>query len=247
MRPDPIDGGEIDDTVDAASTAIDAREGLTNELERRGFDDGHRRREHPEDTEPEGTTSRRRPRRPGDAAKRPSAAARVEHFTVAERVARGKATRAEVPRASHGDWEPALASSRPGRASRGAGADACARARPDSLRPDARVAVHVLPRCRLPDGLRSRQRAANGPAHPALRRRAPVELRRLRGTRPADGVQHQRLRRDAPGPVRVGRQAARRQLRRRRPRSRLRPEAAGGDQPRGGPGVPRGRSGGSPP
>jgi uncharacterized protein (DUF2252 family) len=33
---------------------------------------------------------------------------RVEHFTVAERAARGKATRAEVPRASHGNWEPAL-------------------------------------------------------------------------------------------------------------------------------------------
>ena len=36
------------------------------------------------------------------------ASTRVEHFTAAERAARGKATRAEVPRASHGDWEPAL-------------------------------------------------------------------------------------------------------------------------------------------
>src|SRR4249919_2851605 len=33
--------------------------------------------------------------------------ARVEHFTVAERAARGKAQRAEVSRASHGAWEPA--------------------------------------------------------------------------------------------------------------------------------------------
>ena len=33
---------------------------------------------------------------------------RVEHFTPAERAARGKATRAEVPRTSHGLWEPAL-------------------------------------------------------------------------------------------------------------------------------------------
>ena len=32
----------------------------------------------------------------------------VEHFSVAERAARGKAARAEVTRASHGDWEPAL-------------------------------------------------------------------------------------------------------------------------------------------
>src|SRR5436190_13595953 len=31
----------------------------------------------------------------------------VEHLTVAERAARGKAARAEVPRSSHGDWEPA--------------------------------------------------------------------------------------------------------------------------------------------
>ena len=31
---------------------------------------------------------------------------RVEHFTPAERGARGKAARAEVPRASHGTWEP---------------------------------------------------------------------------------------------------------------------------------------------
>ena len=40
-------------------------------------------------------------------AKRPAVAAgRVEHFTVAERAARGKAARSEVPRVSHGDWEP---------------------------------------------------------------------------------------------------------------------------------------------
>ncbi len=33
-------------------------------------------------------------------------AAKVEHFTVEERVARGKATRAEVPRSGHANWEP---------------------------------------------------------------------------------------------------------------------------------------------
>jgi uncharacterized protein (DUF2252 family) len=32
----------------------------------------------------------------------------VEHFTVAERVARGRAERAEVPRRVHGEWQPAL-------------------------------------------------------------------------------------------------------------------------------------------
>ena len=68
--------------------------------------------------------------------------------------------------------------------------------------------------------------AAHRPARAALRRRAPVELRRLRRARPAARVQHQRLRRDAARPVRVGRQAAGRELRRRRPRPRLRRQAA---------------------
>jgi uncharacterized protein (DUF2252 family) len=35
-----------------------------------------------------------------------SHAVRVEHFTPAERVARGKAARADVPRSAHADWEP---------------------------------------------------------------------------------------------------------------------------------------------
>ncbi len=39
--------------------------------------------------------------------KRVGVGGRVEHFTVDERAARGKATRADVSRASHGDWEPA--------------------------------------------------------------------------------------------------------------------------------------------
>jgi uncharacterized protein (DUF2252 family) len=40
------------------------------------------------------------------AATKKSSAGKVEHFTPAERAARGKAARAEVPRASHGEWEP---------------------------------------------------------------------------------------------------------------------------------------------
>ena len=42
------------------------------------------------------------------ASKRTGAGSKVEHFTVGERSARGKAARAEVSRASHGEWEPAL-------------------------------------------------------------------------------------------------------------------------------------------
>src|SRR6476659_6939264 len=37
---------------------------------------------------------------------KPPQAGKVEHFTVAERAARGKAARAEVPRSSHAGWEP---------------------------------------------------------------------------------------------------------------------------------------------
>ena len=73
---------------------------------------------------------------------------------------------------------------------------------------------------------------AHGPAGAALRRRAPVELRRLRRPRPAPGLQRQRLRRDAAGPVRVGRQAPRGQLRGRRPRPRLRRRQRRGDRSR---------------
>src|SRR6187455_929657 len=47
---------------------------------------------------------------PGDDSAPPKRTTlqRVEHFTPDERAARGKATRAEVSRASHGGWEPAL-------------------------------------------------------------------------------------------------------------------------------------------
>ena len=41
------------------------------------------------------------------AAKRAAAVGRVEHLSPAERAERGKAARAEVPRASHADWAPA--------------------------------------------------------------------------------------------------------------------------------------------
>jgi uncharacterized protein (DUF2252 family) len=37
----------------------------------------------------------------------------VDHFTVAERTARGKAARAEVPRSAHGSWEPSPARADP--------------------------------------------------------------------------------------------------------------------------------------
>ena len=42
----------------------------------------------------------------GAVSERSSKAARVAHFTVDERVARGKAARADVPRSAHAAWEP---------------------------------------------------------------------------------------------------------------------------------------------
>ncbi len=48
------------------------------------------------------------PKDPASSRRRRSSVAKVEHFTVAERAARGKAARAEVPRSSHADWTPAL-------------------------------------------------------------------------------------------------------------------------------------------
>ena len=109
---------------------------------------------------------------------------------------------------------------RSGRPARGAGADARAGARADPLRPHARLAVHVLPRRRVPDGVRPRGQPRTG-LHAQLCGDAHLSnFGVVRGARPAARLQRQRLRRDAPGPVRVGREAPRRELRGRRPRPR---------------------------
>ena len=148
----------------------------------------------------------------------------VEHPTVDERIERGRAARKEVPRSAHAAWEPAAGSPRSRRPARGAGGDPGPRARSAALRADAGLAVHVLSRRGLPDGRRPRGAAAHRPRDAALRRRPPLELRRLRRARPDPGVRLQRLRRDAAGSVRVGPQAPGRELRDRRARPRLRQE-----------------------
>ena len=55
------------------------------------------------------TTSGQEPAEKASAKRSSSGpgAPKVEHFTPAERAARGKAARAEVPRTFHGDWEAA--------------------------------------------------------------------------------------------------------------------------------------------
>ena len=98
------------------------------------------------------TTRKATPAKRTRAATKPGAAPAVPHLSVAERVARGKAAREEVPRSSHAVFEPLGGSRRPGRAARAPGEDARAGAGADPLRPDARLAVHVLSRGRADHG-----------------------------------------------------------------------------------------------
>ncbi len=127
------------------------------------------------------------------------------------------------PRAVRADRTPG----RPGRAAGVAGRVAGARADSDPLWADAGVAVHVLPRRRAADGRRSGRHPQLRAARPALRRRPPVELRRVRLARTAAGLRPQRLRRDAAGTLGVGSQAAGRELRGGRTRERLSDKSGG--------------------
>ena len=178
------------------------------------------------------------PKRAGRSQKRPavksgaSRGRRSSRSKVPTSPDAGRAGGAGEGRASGGAaFDPrrvgsAVEPARSGRPARGAGGHSRAGAGPDSIRTHARVAIHVLPRRRLPDGVRSRGRPEDGVARPALRGCTPLQLRRIRLARPAARLRRQRLRRDAAGPVRVGPEATRRELRRRRPRPRLRHQTA---------------------
>ena len=133
-----------------------------------------------------------------------------------------------------------VCSARSDRAARAAGADAGAGVGADPLRADARVAVHVLPRCGADHGVRSRRDAARRRDRAALRRCPSLELRDLRDARAEHDVRRQRLRRDPSRSVGVGRQAPRRQPRGRRPRPRLLGQAARRGRPGRRRGVPDG-------
>ena len=154
---------------------------------------------------------------------------------VEERAAGGRAIRARVPRRGHADWSPAAGRRDP----------------VELLEEQARTRVPELVPIRYGRMLASpfaffrgaaRLMAADLAGAPrtglrgaAVRRRAPRQLRRLRRARPPARVRHQRLRRDAARAVRVGRQAARGELRGGGARSRLRRAAAARDgRPDGG-------------
>ena len=163
----------------------------------------------------------------------------VPHLTVDERIARGKAARAEVPRSRHAEFEAPHDRADP----------------VDLLEEQARTRVPELVPIRYGRMLVSPftfyRGAAKIMAHdlagtPALgadravlRRRPPVELRRVRVARAQAGIRHQRLRRDASGTVGVGRQASRREHDHRGARQRLRRQGPGQDRARHGQRVPR--------
>ena len=170
----------------------------------------------------------------GASARGSKRGAAVPHLSVAERVARGKAARSEVPRGGHAVFEPLVDSGGSGRVARAPGEDARAGAGADSLRADAGLAVHVLSRGGADHGPRPRRDAAVGADGAVLRRCAPVELRGVRLAGAAAGVRRQRLRRDAPGSVGVGRQAAGREHVDRGARQRLSRQGPGADRARHG-------------
>ena len=161
-------------------------------------------------------------------------------MNVSERAAEGKAARSEAPRSAHAAWEPPADRADPVEILESQARSRVARPGPDPLRADGRLALHLLPRRGGGDGRGPRHHAGVRAAGADVRRRPPLQLRRLRGARPHPRLRPQRLRREPAGALGVGRQAPRRQLRDRRPGERLQAEGAPRRGPRRGARVPRG-------
>ena len=87
----------------------------------------------------------------------------LEHPALAERAARGKAARTLVPLSVHGEWQPSADRPDPVSLLEEQAHKSGAGAGPDPIRPDVGLAVHLLPRRGLPDGLRPGQRAPYRP------------------------------------------------------------------------------------
>ena len=173
--------------------------------------------------------SRTKPARTAPSRRRHRTAPRwkLADLSLDERIARGKAARQSSPRSGHGRWEPARRPTGSGRAPPGAGRDPGAGAGPDPLRPDARLAVHLLPRRRPDHGGRPGRRPQSG-ITVQLCGDAHLSNFGVFGSPERQAhLRHQRLRRDAARPVGVGREAAGGQLRGRRPRPRVRRRPTG--------------------
>ena len=149
----------------------------------------------------------------------------VDTATAEERAAAGKEARAKVSRASHGEWEPPARRRDPVKV-----LEDQAETRVQELVPIryGRMLVSPFTFYRGAAAIMAID-LANTPrlraAGPGLRRRPPVELRRVRRPGPPPGLRRQRLRRDAARPLGMGRQAPRGELRGRRARPRLHPDA----------------------
>ena len=137
------------------------------------------------------------------------------HPSVAERAALGKAAREVAPRSAHGEWEPGRIGVIRSRCSRRRRLPVC----PSWCRSATGGCSFAFTffRGAADHGRRLAGRRAPG-SRAALRRRPPVQLRRFAAPDRRLVFEHQRLRRDAARPVRVGPQAAGRQLRGRRAR-----------------------------
>ena len=149
--------------------------------------------------------------------------ARSEEFvSAAEWAARGRAARRDAPRSSHAAWRPAADRPDPVALLEEQAREPRPRARPDPPRPHAGLALHLLPRRRLHHGGRPRRRRPAsgfevqlcGDAHLLnFGVFASPERQMLFDINDFDET--------LPGPVGVGREAPRGELRDRRPRPRL--------------------------
>ncbi len=139
----------------------------------------------------------------------------IPHLTEEQSKAKGRAAREKVPRNTQAVFDPG-----PERPDPIALLEDQAKTRVPELVPIRYGRMLVSPFTHFrgrgaDDGVGPRHHAALRAGCPDLRRRPPLELRRLRVARTPARVRLQRLRRDASRAVGVGRQAAGRQRRRR--------------------------------
>ena len=151
----------------------------------------------------------------------------VPHLSVAERAARGRAARAQVPRSSHADYASASQRSDPVELLQSQAASRVPELVPIRY---GRMLVSPFTFYRGAALLWRRiwpSTPGLGVAGPVVWGRASLELRGVRVTGSTVGVRSQRLRRDASGTVGVGREAVGGELRGGRSRERiLRPRNA---------------------
>ena len=165
---------------------------------------------------------------------------KIAHPSIDERKAEGKEARDPDAAVEPLGVAPGGGPPRSGRAAGGAERHPGAGPGAGAARPDDGLAVHLLPGRGQDHGRRPDGHPGRRAGRPAVRRRPPVELRRVRLARAAAAVRPERLRRDAAGAVRVRREADGGELHDRGPQQRVRQ----GGRARGDAGVGDGLPGG---